>query len=213
MTATDTRVFSYSVVIRDVFFEKLKAAPFFAGYTARKSRALQIPVNLLPFLGVYIVSEEMDDPYYNMSEVKFDHTLKIGFSVAVVNNDPEACEEALDQAFWTIMNTLWRDPYLTNFIDTRSYPGGIGTPDNVRIEGVSKGSRRHVFGTAGLNNETPIGELRYEASVKYRAEYAPIITDDLLEVGIRTGLKPGDTQVEMDQRQQVGVEVVLQSEQ
>ena len=53
-----------------------------------------------------------------------------------MNNDPEACEEKLDQAFWVIMNRLWRDQYLMNMIDTRAYPGGVGNPDNARIEGV-----------------------------------------------------------------------------
>ena len=187
MTATDTTIFSYSLVIRDMLLAKLVTAPFFAGFTIRKSRQLPAQTNQLPFLGVYIVSEEMDkDGDINTGDIRFIHHLKIGFSVAVVNNDPEACEEKLDQAFWAIMNTLWRDPYLMNFIDTRAYPGGVGNPDNTRIEGVEKGSRRHRFGTAGLNNETPIGELQYEATVMYRAYYAPIITDDLLEIGIET---------------------------
>ena len=40
MTATDTSVFSYSIVIRDMFLAKLVAAPFFADFTFRKSRQL-----------------------------------------------------------------------------------------------------------------------------------------------------------------------------
>jgi hypothetical protein len=108
------------------------------------------------------------------------------------------------------MNTLWRDPYLTNLIDTRRYPGGVGNPDNVRIEGVSRGTRRHVFGNAGLNNETPIGEMQYEATVKYSADYAPVIPDDLLQIGVRTGVKPGDTPDEMAARVQTGAEYVFE---
>lgn len=187
MTATDTSVFSYSIVIRDMLLAKLVAAPFFAGFTVRKSRQLPTQTNQLPSLGCYIISEDMEpEGDLNHGEIDFIHTLKLGFTVAVVNNDPEACEEKLDQAFWTIMNTLWRDPYLMNFIDTRAYPGGVGNPDNTRIEGVSKGQRRHRFGTVGTTNETPIGELQYEASVRYRAEYAPIITDDLLMIHVET---------------------------
>jgi hypothetical protein len=213
MTATDTRVFSYSLVIRDMLLAKLVAAPFFAGFTVRKSRQLPTQTHQLPYLGVYIVSEEMEpEGDLNHGEIDFIHTLKLGFTVALVNNDPEACEEKLDQAFWTIMNTLWRDPYLMNFIDTRAYPNGVGNPGNTRIEGVSRGSRRHRFGTAGLNNETPIGELQYEASVKYRAEYAPIITDELLNIGLRSGVKPGDTPEQMDQRLQTGGEYVFTPE-
>jgi hypothetical protein len=181
MNATDTTVFSYSIVIRDMLLAKLKVAPFFTGFTVRKSRQLPAQSDQLPFLGVYIVKEEMEsdgDP--NHGDIEFIHHLTIGFSVAIVNNDPEACEEKIDQAFWAIMNTLWRDPYLMNLIDTRAYPGGVGNPDNTRIEGIEKGSRRHIFGTSQLNNETPIGELRYEAVLKYRADYTPVITDDFL---------------------------------
>ena len=181
MNATDTTVFSYSIVIRDMLLAKLQAAPFFAGFTFRKSRQLPSQPQDYPFLGVYIISEEMEsdgDP--NHGDIEFVNHLKIGFSVAVVNNDPEACEEKIDQAYWTICNTLWRDQYLMNLIDTRAYPGGVGNPDNTRIEGIERGSRRHVFGHAGMNNETPVGELRYEATLKYRTDFTPIITDDLL---------------------------------
>jgi hypothetical protein len=178
---------SWSFVIRDMFFDKLVETPFFAGFTARKSKALQILPQQLPYLGVYFVNEDMSpDGDLNAGEIRFTHMLKLGFSVMVVNNDPVVSEAKLDQAFWTIMNTLWRDPYLTNRLDTRSYPGGIGTPANVRIEGVSRGTRRHVFGNAGLNNETPYAEMQYEATVKYGADYGPIITDDFLHMHVET---------------------------
>jgi hypothetical protein len=190
---TITEVQSYSLVIRDMFFSKLVAHPFFGGFTARGSRMLQVLTNRIPYLGVYFVSEDMTpDGDLNTGEIRFLHYLKLGFSVIIVNNDPVACEAKLDQAFWTIMNTLWRDPYLMNLIDTRAYPGGVGNPDNVRIEGVSRGTRRHVFGSAGLNNETPIGELQYEAIVKYGANYAPIIVDNLLLIHSETAMVRAD---------------------
>lgn len=213
MTAQDTTIFSYSIVIRDMLLAKLKAAPFFAKFTFRKSRQLPGQPDQLPFLGVYIISEDMTpegDP--NMGEIDFIHDLKLGFSVAIVNNDPEACEEKLDQSFWAIMNTLWRDQYLMNMIDTSAYPGGVSNPDNTRIESVLRGSRRHVFGTTLQNNETPIGEMRYEATVRYRASYPPIITDDLLQVSLRTGVKPGETEEEMAQRQQIRAEYIFTPE-
>jgi hypothetical protein len=146
----------------------------------------------------------------NAGEIRFTHYLKLGFSVVVKNPDPVATEATLDQAFWAIMNTLWRDPYLTNMIYTTPYTGVGGTPDNTRIEGVSRGTRRHVFGNAGLNNETPIGELQYEATVKYEADYGPIIPDNLLTLSVRTGVKPGDTSDEMAQRQQVGADYTFE---
>lgn len=208
---TVSEVHSWSWIIRNMFFDKLVAAPFFAGYTARKSRALQITAANIPYLGVYLSNEDGNpDGDLNAGEIRLIHHLRMGFSVIVINNDPVECEDKLDQAYWTITNTLWRDPYLTNLIDTRAYPGGVGTPDNTRIEGVERTNWRHVYGNAGLNNETPIGELQYTATVKYRADYAPIITDNLLQVGVRTGIKPGDTPAQMAARQQVGAEYVFE---
>ena len=204
---TITEVQSYSWVIRDMFLDRLMRAPFFSGFTPRKNKSLQIMTNQIPCIGVYFVNEDMTpDGDLNAGEIRFTHYLKLGFSVIIVNNDPVACEAKLDQGFWAIMNTLWRDPNLTSLIDTRVYPGGVGNPDNVRIEGVSRGTRRHVFGSAGLNNETPIGEMQYEATVKYSADYGPVIPDSLLQIGVRTGIKPGDTPDEMAMRPQVGAE-------
>ena len=178
---TISEVQSWSFIIRDMFIDRLMKAEFFQGFTPRKSKALPIMTSQIPTLGVYFVTEDMTpDGDLNAGEIRFTHFLKLGFSVVIANNDPVACEAKLDQAYWAIMNTLWRDPYLTNFIDTRVYPGGVGNPDNTRIEGVSRGTRRHVFGNAGKDNETPIGEMQYEATVKYSADYAPVITDNLL---------------------------------
>ena len=204
---TISEVQSWSFIIRDMFLARLMQAEFFQGFTPRKNKALQIVTSSLPYLGVYFVNEDMSpDGDLNAGEIRFTHYLKLGFSAIVINNDPVECEAKLDQAFWAIMNTLWRDPNLTNLIDTRAYPGGIGNPDNTRIEGVSRGTRRHVFGNAGLNNETPIGEMQYEATVKYEANYPPVITDNLLEISMRTGIKPGETPDEMAARIQVGAD-------
>jgi hypothetical protein len=204
---TPSELQSWSFLIRDMFFDKLAAHPFFAGWTRHKNKALRLQTQQIPYLSVYFINEDMTpDGDLNAGEIRFLHYLKLGFSVVVQNNDTVECEAKLDQAYWTIMNTLWRDPYLTNFINTTPYTGVGGTPDNVRIEGVSRGTRRHVFGSAGLNNETPVGEMQYEATVKYGADYAPIITDNLLTLSVRTGVKPGDTPDEMAQRQQVGAD-------
>jgi len=208
---TISEVQSWSFIIRDMFLDRLMQAQFFQGWTPRKNKALQIMTGSLPYLGVYFVTEDMvPDGDLNAGEIRFTHQLKLGFSAIVINNDPVACEAKLDQAFWAIMNTLWRDPNLTNLIDTRAYPGGVGNPDNTRIEGVSRGTRRHVFGNAGKDNETPIGEMQYEATVKYSADYGPFVPDAFLQMGVRTGIKPGDTPDEMAARHQVGAEYVFE---
>ena len=180
MTATDTTVFSYGLVIRDMLLAKLVTAPFYQGFFVRKSRQLPTQTNQLPVLGVYLVKEDMSpdgDP--NHGDIEMVHNLTVGFSVIVVNNDPERTQEKLNEAYWVIMNWLWRDQYLMNMIDTRSYPGAIGNPDNVRIEGLLNGSWRFVDHPP-LNNDTPMSELRYEQTLRYRADYTPIITDDFL---------------------------------
>ena len=59
-----------------------------------------------------------------------------------------------------------------------------------------------MFGGSALANETPVAELQYDASVFYRSIWSPVITDDLDEIAVRTGVKPGDTQADMDQRPQ-----------
>ena len=186
MTATDTTVFSYGLVIRDMLLTKLVTAPFYAGFKIRKSRQLPTQINQLPTLGVYLVKEDMSpDGDANHGDIDMIHSLTIGFSVVIINNDPEATQEKLNEAYWVIMNWLWRDPYLMNMIDTRAYPGGIGNPDNVRIEALMNGSWR-FYDHAPLNNETPMSELRYEQTLRYRADYTPIITDDFLSMRVET---------------------------
>ncbi|MHC2894831.1 hypothetical protein ACVIU4_005985 [Bradyrhizobium barranii subsp. barranii] len=193
MGITDTQ--SYSLVIRDVFYDVLAADPFFANYTKRKNKMLQVQPEMLPYLGVYIIDETMlPDGDANAGYIGFSHTLRIGFSVMVAHNDQVIAEATIDAAFWHIMKRLWTDQYLMNMIDTRAYPGGVGNPDNTRIEGITRGTRRHVFGNAQFNNETPVAELQYDVSCFYRTIWEPEITDELLEIHVRTGIKIGETE-------------------
>jgi hypothetical protein len=198
---TDTQ--SYSWVIRNVFFDALATMPFFADYTKRKQPMLPVQVQLLPYLGVYIIDEIMGpDGTANSGNIRFTHTVRIGFSVIVSHNDPDVGETAIDAAFWAIMNRLWTDEYITNVLDTYNPATQTQSPDNTRFESINRGVRRHKFGLAGASTETPIAELQYDASVFYRTTWSPIIPDDLNEIDVSTGVKPGDTQDEMDQRYQ-----------
>jgi hypothetical protein len=201
MGITDTQ--SFSLVIRDVFYDALCSDPFFDGYTCRKNKMLAVQPQLLPYLGVYIIDETMlPDGDANAGCIRFNHTLRIGFSVMIANNDQVVAEQGVDAAWWKIMNRLWPDQYIMNLLDTHNPHTDTSNPDNTRIEGVTRGVRRHVFGATGLNNETPLAELQYDVSIFYRTDWPPIIIDDLEEIDISTGIKIGDTQEEMDQRQQ-----------
>src|SRR5262249_8506749 len=120
-------------------------------------------------------------------DIRFIHTLRIGFSVVILNNDPDISEQKMDESFWAIMNRLWPDQYIMNMIDTRIYPGGqYASPDNVRIEGIVRGSRRHMWGNNSLSNEMPLAEMQYEVSALYRTTWPPIITDDLWNIHVET---------------------------
>ena len=201
MGITDTQ--SFSLVIRDVFYDALSSDAFFASYTCRKNRMLSVQPQLLPYLGVYIIDETMlPDGDANAGCIRFSHTLRIGFSVMIANNDQVVAEQGVDAAWWRIMNRLWPDQYIMNLLGTMNPHTGTENPDNTRIEGITRGVRRHVFGAAGLNNETPLAELQYDVSIFYRTDWPPIITDDLEEIDIKTGIRIGDSQAEMDQRQQ-----------
>lgn len=174
MATTDTQ--SYSLVIRDSIFAVLATLPFFASYKKRRCKMLKVQAQDIPYLGVYIVDEDMrPDGDANAGDIRFAHTLRLGFSAIIESNDPVQAEITLDQAFWAIMNGIWRNDGLTNLLHSQM-------PDNTRFEGVPRGTRKHVWGAAGLNNELPIGEMQYTASLYYRSQFSPPIIDDLLRI-------------------------------
>jgi hypothetical protein len=168
---------SYSQVIRDSMFAMLVQLPFFTGFKARRSKQLPIQEPLLPYLGVYIIAEEMPpdgDP--NAGDIRFMHDLRVGCQVIIENNDPVASELKLDEAFWAIMNGLWTNNGLTNVVKSEM-------DDNTLIECIPRGVRRHVWGTIGKNQQ-PIGELEYIPTVRYRSEWFPTIPDDLTDIHV-----------------------------
>jgi hypothetical protein len=198
-----TETQSFAVDIRDAMFNVVTPDAYFAGYTFRKTKMRPVQANLLPFLGIYVVDEIMvpdGDP--NIGCIRFNHTSRIGFSVIQANNDSDVLEHGIDAAYLKIMSLLWTDLKLMNVL-VNNNPEGVG------IESLTRGTRRHVFGNTGLNNETPFAELQYEVSCFTRSEWYPDITDMLDEIDVTTGVKPGDTQEEMDQRQQVTVKYML----
>jgi hypothetical protein len=189
--------------IRDAMYNIVTADPFFAGYTFRKTKMLPVQTDLIPYLGVYIADEIMvPDGDANAGCIRFNHTSRIGFSVVQANNNPVTLEQSIDAACLKIMGLLWTNIKLMNVLHNNN-------PDGVGIEGIVRGSRKHVFGSTGLNNETPFAELQYEVSCFTRSEWYPDITDMLNEIDVTTGVKAGDTQDEMDQRQQVTVKYML----
>lgn len=192
-----TDVQSYSWVIRNVFYDALMSDPFFAGYFGRKTNMVPVQVSQLPFLGVYIISEtQTSDGDANAGDIRFGHTLLLGFSVMIAMNDQVAAEKYIDAAYWRINNRLWRDPKIMGLY----YPTN---PDTTRIESITRGVRRPKFGATSINNQTPLAELQYDVSVFFRTMWDPVITDTLDEIDVTTGVKSDDTPDAMRQRRQI----------
>lgn len=164
--------------IRDTFFNAVVADATFTGFTTRKNRMLPVQPNLIPYLGVYLVDETMlPDGDANAGCIRFSHTARIGFSVIVQNSDQDAAAAAVDNAFLRIMSILFTDQHIMNVLHNTN-------PENVGIESITRGVRKHVYGATGVNNETPFMELQYDVSCFYRTEWYPDITDTLDEIDV-----------------------------
>ena len=158
---------------------------------------LPVQPDLLPFLGVYVVDETMlPDGDGNAGCIRFSHTARIGFSVVTANNDRNAAETTSDQAYLKIMSVLYTDLHIMNVWTTKNVEG-------VDIESIARGTRRHIYGSPSQDNATPWIELQYEASVFFRTEWYPDITDTLDEIDVTTGVKATDTPAAMANRHQV----------
>ena len=188
---TVTLTQSYSQVIHDIFLGATSRLPYFAtGWTIRNNKQFPVQASQFPFLGVYEIGDDMG-PHgdWNAGMVRFDHSLRIGWSVVVLNNDPVLAKRECDKAWWAIMNGIWRDQFVMNLMDTQAYghPGNTDNPDNVRVEGIKRGSKRYVWGNPSLANEQPILELQYEITAFFGTDFPPEITDELDEIATTTG--------------------------
>jgi hypothetical protein len=187
---TEQQSFAYD--IRDTFFNLISADPLFASFTARKTKAFPVQPGLIPYLGVYLIDETMvPDGDANAGCVRFSHTARIGFSVIVQNNDPEVAEKTSDQAFLKIMALLYTDLYVMNVL--QDDVAGHNNVENVIIESIVRGTRRHTYGATGTNNETPFLELQYDVSAFFRTEWYPDIVDTLNEIDVKTSLTTEQT--------------------
>ena len=57
-------------------------------------------------------------------------------------------------------------------------------PEGVKIEAITRGTRRPIHGAMSTDNETPFVEMQYEASCSFRSEWYPDITDTLDEIDV-----------------------------
>jgi hypothetical protein len=180
---------SISFQVRDAIITRIKVMPFFTGtptpFTFTSNKALPIQPQSLPLCGVYFINESgRPDGDANAGEPRFKTSVRYGFSVVILNNDPEAAEYTLDLAYLALTGGLFSDPTLYNNA-------------NFQIEGYELGTRSHSFGNAGLEQELPFVELRWELVCNLGTiDYPPLVLDNLDLIRIKTAFPLGGTEYE-----------------
>jgi hypothetical protein len=168
---------SYAIMVRDGMIARLRNTPFFKNFTFAKSHAIKIMTDKMPYCNVYFMGENLSpDGNANHGEVRFSSEVRIGFSIMMINNDPDAMEDKLDNAYQAILERLLRDPTMYN-------------NSQFKIESFTKGNRVHVYGQVGgvQSNETPYAELRAELFCNLGAiEYEPRVEYMLETVRVET---------------------------
>jgi len=160
-------------IVHDAIYARVKALPFFAGFTFAKTKALRVQVENLPYCGVYFINGLwLPEGDSNTGEIRLRDSARIGFSVVIQDNESDDGAATLHQAFAEITNGLLTDTTLTGF-------------DNQLLQGISRGEYMHVFGSVALDNETPILELQFDMTADLgTAIFAPTITDMLERVHV-----------------------------
>jgi len=178
---------SLALIIRDNILAVVRQLNYFANFKFGTTKQFQLIAANIPYCGVYLLGESAGpDGDWNAGPPKFTIDARIGFTVWIMNNDPVQTEMQLDGAFRAIMNGLLCFPTVYN---------NATAP----VEGFSRYTRSHHYGSAGLNNELPLAELRLELTCKFREYYEFVPTDDFLLLHFQTKypLPPEDwTQVQ-----------------
>jgi hypothetical protein len=160
-------------IARNAMFDRVLAMPFFAGFNFAKTKALRVQVGDIPYCGVYFINElDLPEGDSNAGDIRFRDSVRVGFSVIILDNDAEDGEATLDQAYFEISNGLLTDTTLTGF-------------NNQIMQGITRVERLPVFGSVALDNETPVLELQVDITVDLGvAIFKPVITDMLERVHV-----------------------------
>jgi hypothetical protein len=169
MAAPAVNVNSYSYLIQLGWMQRLKLIPPFS--TAAKfglTTAKITQAEHIPYVGVFFVNERFSsDGDANHAEPRFVHSLDLGFSYLIQNNDPDTAQELLDAAHWSFMKLL-HDPSWHTFTFNEQ---------DIVIEAITSGNHHRIYGTGGRDNETPVAEMRQEMTYTFRTYFEPIISD------------------------------------
>jgi hypothetical protein len=183
------------MLVRDALLARARTMPNFAGFKFSTNKAEQIQPESIPFLGIYFINEDMlADGDANAGEPRFRSMTTYGFSIIVQNNDAAAAESTLDDAWTLLTNGLFTDPSL--YLNPAA-----------QIQGYTRATRTHQFGSTGADNSIPIAECRFTLTVDLGVnDFPPIVPDVLSKVRLDTRYPGG---ADPDEIQQVGAEYDL----
>jgi len=176
---------SYAGLIRDALVGRLQKIPTFASIKkwGQISHGSRIQPNDLPYFGIYEMGGiQLPDGDANHGWPAFIDDVRLGFSIFIQDNDEAASRANLDAARWTVMNYL-RQPLWHRFPEVKvtDYRGILVPLD---IEAVTRASYKYVFGNNASDNETPLGELQMEWTIRFREMFPPIIPDELERIKV-----------------------------
>jgi hypothetical protein len=192
---------SYAWILHNAVYQRLSTSTFFSGFTVKRiSEAMPIEAGFqIPFLGIFEGDELMvPDGGFNQGPIAFAHTINLGVQVVIQDNNPTTLLQRLDQAYWFIMNRLWRDDTFTNRIWTLM-------PDNVRFEGVARIRKKKKWGVNASRNETPVGILTLDIQLPIKTEFAPTEFADLEMITVTTAYPSVEDQAAVQQVKSVYV--------
>jgi hypothetical protein len=176
---------SYSFLLLNAIYNRLASSSLFQGFAVKRiTRALPLEASYqLPAIGVYVGTETaVTDGEFNVSNIKFRHTVPIGIQIVVKNNDPVAMQQTLDQAKWFVINQLFRDNTLTNFYQ----PSILGsTPSkNFHVAGIPRLRIPTPEWGRDSKSETPIGMQLIEVTFEFGTDFEPTDFPPLTEIAV-----------------------------
>ncbi len=179
---------SYAMVVRDEMLARVRTMPFFNTFKFGTNKSEPIQPERVPFFGIYFINEDLTpDGDANAGEPSFRSSALYGFSIIVQNNDAEAAEDKLDEAWVLLLDKLFRDPSLYLNKDAL-------------IQAYVRGNRTHQFGSVGADNSIPIAECRFTLTCDLGVvDFPPIIPDTLETIHLDTryptaGTDPAEVQ-------------------
>jgi hypothetical protein len=125
------------------------------------------------------------DGDWNAGAPHFIVDLTLGFSLIIESTDEGVAERNLDTAYKSLMDLLtyqwwFRFPMPTPYV----IDANGKEIKYVEIEGVTRGQRKFRFGNASNTNETPVGELQFDLTYRFRDFFLPWPFDDLRRIHV-----------------------------